>query len=116
MLTDRQVSHIIATKFLGWGYSRNSDTYWYEFGCQVGTAESFNPLTDEYQGTKVINDLELPCTLETLREYILSLNDFQIDVIRTKYTPKKLKEVGIRYVSPKYLAYGKINSNSIAES
>ena len=95
-MTDKEVQHMIATQLLGWGFARRSDTYWIDIGVEVGMASSFNPLTDEYQGNKVITDLELPCTLENLREYVLSLTDYEKAEIRKKYNPKKLAEAGIK--------------------
>lgn len=96
-MTDKQISHMIATEMLGWGYSQDSDTYWLEFGVEIGTATSFNPLTDEFQGDKVISTLELSCTKENLREYVLSLSEKQKKELRDKYGPIQREQAGIKY-------------------
>jgi hypothetical protein len=89
MTTDREVNHIIATELLGWGYAQKSDTYWLEFGVEMGLASSFNPTTNEYQGNKVITELELPCTFENLKEFVLSLTTEQKREYFKKYDPKQ---------------------------
>ncbi len=96
-MTDREICHMIATEMLGWAYARTSDTYWLEMGVEIGTAASFNPLTNEFQGDKVISTLELPCARENLKEYVLSLTEEQKRELRTKYGPIQRAENGIKY-------------------
>lgn len=86
-LDEAQFSHYIAFNLLGWGYSRGS--YWLEFGIEIGTAESFRPLTNKYQGEKLISELGLECTFENLREYIEGLTLDQCKELWRAYDPKQ---------------------------
>lgn len=96
-MDDQKINHMIATEMLDWGFSEISDTYWLEFGVQIGTKASFNPLTNEFQGNKVISTLNLPCTTENLREYVLSLTDQEKKEMRNKYGPIQRQQAGIKY-------------------
>ena len=95
--TDREVEHMIATNMLGWGYAASSDTYWLEIGVQMGTASSFRPLSDEYQGNKVISELKLPCTRDNLKEYVLSLTAEEKRSYGLKYGDRQREASGIKY-------------------
>ncbi len=96
-MTDKEINRLIATQLLDWGYAQNSDTYWLEIGVQIGDASSFNPLSDRYQGEMVISTLELPCTFETLKDYVLSLSETERRAIGRKYGAIQREEAGIKY-------------------
>lgn len=94
---NRSISHMIAVEMLGWGYSAKSETYWLEFGHCLGMANSFNPIDNRHQGNLVIEKLELPCSFENLKDYVLSLSDNEKKTIRAKYGPIQREEAGIKY-------------------
>ena len=96
-MTDQEINHLIATSMIGWGYSASSDTYWVDFGVPVGDAKSFDPMNNEHQRNLVVSELELPCTPDTLKEYVLGLTLEQRREISTKYRKKRYGN----YIYPK---------------